>query len=317
LYAKGEWRGGINVPWKWQTEPVSLTVPSNAQVPDSAGFEKDAWILGPVTPQYALGTDKLQMSVSIKPYVGLGFGIGAGDPGKKSPNFLHVAGLEMETDIRSVIEVHHDVDHKQVCIDVYGQVGVNGVAVSPLAGWLLGKDRTEYALWHSGLSAIKSQCFITGEIGKREEIGERTVPRGISTTPVEQAGPKKRLQRGLSALAKRTKGISCRDEKKEGDADTNCSKCLSENGFEAEYDTGDLVADTDLCDMTKRDVSSERPQQLAIFLRNGTTIDNAILHAHLNKRSPTSLKIPKCQLQWTSAKYDSCSVFQKKTRKNY
>jgi hypothetical protein len=75
----------------------------------------DGMIVGAsVTPQYALDTDKLQMSVSIKPYVGLGFRIGARDLGKKSSNFLHVAGLEMETEIRSVMEVHHDVDPKEV-----------------------------------------------------------------------------------------------------------------------------------------------------------------------------------------------------------
>jgi hypothetical protein len=36
LYAKGEWSGSINVPWKSQTEPMSLAVPSNTEVPDSA-----------------------------------------------------------------------------------------------------------------------------------------------------------------------------------------------------------------------------------------------------------------------------------------
>lgn len=131
-YAKGEWSGRINIPWKWQTETISLTVPSNAKVPDSAGFEKDGMGTGAsITPTYALGNDKLQMAVSMKPYVGLGFGVGAGDPKKKSSSFLHIAGLEMETEIRSVIQVVHNSDLKKVCVDVYGQVGVNGVAASP------------------------------------------------------------------------------------------------------------------------------------------------------------------------------------------
>jgi hypothetical protein len=71
------------------------------------------------------------MAVSIKPYVGLGFGIGAGDPKNKDSNFLTVAGLEMETEIRTMIDVVHNADLKEVCINVYGQVGANGVAISP------------------------------------------------------------------------------------------------------------------------------------------------------------------------------------------
>jgi hypothetical protein len=127
---------------------------------------------------------------------------------------------------------------------------------------------------------------------------------------------KEHLKQGLFALAKRTQGISCRNDKTKVDSDTDCSKCLIDNGFATEYDTGDVVLDTDICDMKNRDISLERPRQLAIFLRNETTIDNATLHAHLEKRATTVSKIAKCQLQWTSAKYDSCSVFQKKT-KNY
>lgn len=131
-YAKGEWSGNINIPWKWQTDTISLTVPSNAKVPDSADFEKDGMGAGAsITPKYAQGNDKLQMAVSMKPYVGLGFGVGAGEPKKKSSSFLHVAGLEMETEIRSVIEVTHNTNLKEVCIHVYGQVGANGVAISP------------------------------------------------------------------------------------------------------------------------------------------------------------------------------------------
>jgi hypothetical protein len=143
------------------------------------------------------------MSVSI----GLMAVLGSESDGKKSSDFLHVAGLEMETEIWSIVEVHQDSDHKEVCVDIYWQVGVNGAAISSLAGWLLGKDRTEYALWHSGLSAIKSHYFITGEIGKRGEIGERTFPRGIPTTPVDQAGPKERLQLCLSVLTKRNRAF--------------------------------------------------------------------------------------------------------------
>lgn len=84
-----------------------------------------------------------------------------------------------------------------------------------------------------------------------------------------------------------------------------------------DYDTRDVVYDTDLCDNVKRDEGYQRPKTLAIFLRNETTIDNATAHAHLDKRAVTKSTIAKCHLQWTSAKYDSCSAFQKKTRKYF
>jgi hypothetical protein len=131
-YAKGEWSGNSNVPWKWQTDVVKLTVPFNAEVKDVADFEKDGMGAGAsITPRHALGNDKLQMSVSIKPYIGLGFGVRAGDPKKQSSSFGTIAGLEMETEVRSIFQVAHNSQLKESCINIYGQVGVNGVAVSP------------------------------------------------------------------------------------------------------------------------------------------------------------------------------------------
>lgn len=137
----------------------------------------------------------------------------------------------------------------------------------------------------------------------------------MPTTPINETTSDQNLKRDLS-LAKRTKGISCRNDRTKPDADVDCSKCLIDNGFAADYDTGDIVWDTDLCDSKKRDVSPPS-KSLAIFLRNETTIDNATLHAHLDKRAVSVSKIEKCRLQWSSAKYDSCSAFQKKTGKYY
>jgi hypothetical protein len=69
--------------------------------------------------------------------------------------------------------------------------------------------------------------------------------------------------------------------------------------------------------MTKRDVRPERPRHLAILLRDETTIDNATLHAHLEKIATIPSKNAKCQMLWTGAKYDPCSAFRKKTRKSF
>ena len=105
---------------------------SNAEIEDAADFEKDGMDAGASTiPRYALGNVNLQMTVSIKPYIGLRFGVGAGDSKKQPSSFGAVAGSKVETEIRNTFQVSRNSDFKESYVNIYGQVGMNGVAVSP------------------------------------------------------------------------------------------------------------------------------------------------------------------------------------------
>lgn len=105
---------------------------SNAEIEDAADFEKDGMDAGAsITPRYALGNVNLQMTVSIKPYIRLRFGVGAGASKKQPSSFGAVAGLKVETEIRNTFQVSRNSDFKESYVNIYGQVGMNGVAVSP------------------------------------------------------------------------------------------------------------------------------------------------------------------------------------------